>query len=303
MLDAMDEEASLPLASRTIFSFLRAIPVGFRKMFFTALLLAYYYIVPLRRRVTLENLKMAFPDKNPGEIRKIAKSVYRNMAIVAAEFFDLPSWTRETIGRIVAVEGLEHCIAALKKKRGLLLFGAHFGNWELAAAAIPLFLKPVVVIYRPLDNAILEHLVTRVRQSTGNTVLAKDSAMWPMLRVLRKNGILGLLIDQNTGQWEGVFVDFFGMPACTTNGPALLALHTGAPVIPVFIVRQDDGRYRIIFSPEVDIIQTEDREKDVIENTRNFTAVIEKMVRRYPDQWLWVHHRWKEKKISEKADG
>jgi lauroyl/myristoyl acyltransferase len=112
MLDAMDEEASLPLASRTIFSFLRAIPVGFRKMFFTALLLAYYYLVPLRRRVTLENLKMAFPDKNPGEIRKIAKSVYRNMAIVAAEFFDLPSWTRETIGRIVAVEGLEHCIAA-----------------------------------------------------------------------------------------------------------------------------------------------------------------------------------------------
>jgi KDO2-lipid IV(A) lauroyltransferase len=124
-----------------------------------------------------------------------------------------------------------------------------------------------------------------------------------MLRVLRKNGILGLLIDQNTGQWEGVFVDFFGMPACTTNGPALLALHTGAPVIPVFIVRQDDGRYRIIFGPEVDIIHTEDRENDVIENTRNFTAIIEKMVRRYPDQWLWVHNRWKEKKISEEPAG
>ncbi|MDP2268903.1 MAG: lysophospholipid acyltransferase family protein [Deltaproteobacteria bacterium] len=299
----MDEEASLPLASRMIFSSLRAIPVGFRKMFFTALLLAYYYIAPIRRNVALENLQLAFPDKDPGELSKIAKGVYRNMAIVAAEFFDLPSWTRETISRIVAVEGLEHCIAALKKKRGLLLFGAHFGNWELAAAAIPLLLKPVVVIYRPLDNAILEHLVTWVRQTTGNAVMAKDSAMWPMLRVLRKNGILGLLVDQNTGEWEGVFVDFFGRPACTTNGPALLALHTGAPVVPVFMVRQDDGRYRIIFSPAVDIIHTEDRENDVIENTRNFTAIIEKMVRRYPDQWLWVHQRWKEKKIGEEAGG
>jgi KDO2-lipid IV(A) lauroyltransferase len=291
MIDAMDEEVPLPFAPRLLLSSLRAIPVGFRKIFFTVLSLAYYYIAPVRRRIALENLKLAFPDKDPGEIRKIAQGVYRNMAIVAAEFFDLPSWTRETITRIVTVEGLEHCVAALEKKRGMLLFGAHFGNWELAAAAVPLFLKSVVVIYRPMDNAILEHLVTRVRRSTGNTVLAKDAAMWPMLRVLRKNGILGLLIDQNTGQWEGVFVDFFGMPACTTNGPALLALHTGAPVVPVFIVRQDDGRYRIIFGPEVDIIHTEDRENDVIENTRNFTTIIEKMVRRYPDQWLWVHNR------------
>ena len=224
------------------------------------------------------------------------------MAIVAAEFADLPHWTRETIGRIVEVEGLEHCFAALEKKRGLLLFGAHFGNWELSAVAISLCLKPIVVIYRPIDNVMLDKLVTWVRQSTGNTAMAKGAAMWPMVRILRKNGIVSLLIDQNTGEWEGVFVDYFGRPACTTNGLALLALLTGAPVIHVALARREDGRYRLIFSPEVEIICTEDREKDVLENTRRFTAIIEAMVRRYPDQWLWVHERWKEKKITEAPD-
>ncbi|MFH1490272.1 MAG: lysophospholipid acyltransferase family protein, partial [Pseudomonadota bacterium] len=154
---------------------------------------------------------------------------------------------------------------------------------------------PVAVIYRPLDNAILENLITWVRQSTGNNALSKDLAMRPMLRILKQNGIVGLLIDQNTGHWEGVFVDYFGMPACTTNGLALLALHTDAPVIPTFMVRQKDGRYRLIIGEEVDIIRTGDREQDVLANTGRFTAIIEEMVRQYPDHWLWIHQRWKEK--------
>jgi KDO2-lipid IV(A) lauroyltransferase len=118
MIDAMDEEVPLPFAPRLLLSSLRAIPVGFRKILFTVLSFAYYYVAPVRRRIALENLQMAFPDKDPGEIRKIAKGVYRNMAIVAAEFFDLPSLTRETITRIVTVEGLEHCVAALEKNGG-----------------------------------------------------------------------------------------------------------------------------------------------------------------------------------------
>ena len=161
------------------------------------------------------------------------------------------------------------------------------------AAAAALLVKPAVVIYRPLDSPLLDHLVLRVRSATGNIPLPKDHAMRPMLRTLKQNGILGILIDQNMAWYEGVFVDYFGRPACTTDGLALLALHTEAPVLPAYIVRLPDGRYRLVFGPEVEVIRTGDRDADVLANTQRFTKVIEQIVHRYPDQWLWVHQRWK----------
>jgi Kdo2-lipid IVA lauroyltransferase/acyltransferase len=290
----MADDVKLAFPARLLFSFLRIIPAGFRRSLFCVLSLAYYHIAFRRRFITLRNLRKAFPDKNMDEIQRLAKGAYRNIAIVAAEFADLPFWTKETIGSILHVEGLEHCEAALKKNRGLLMFGAHFGNWELGVIAASLLLKPIVFIYRPLDNTVIENLVTWVRQSTGNRAVAKNSGMWPMVRVLRQNGIIGLLIDQNVSNYEGVLVDYFGSSTCTTNGLAHLALLTGAPVVPAFMVRQDNNHYRFIFGPEVDLIRTEDRDNDIVENTRIFTAIIEEMVRRYPDQWLWMHQRWKE---------
>jgi KDO2-lipid IV(A) lauroyltransferase len=275
-------------------SCLRAIPVSIRRALFSSISLVYYHISSRRRLVVLENLKKAFPDKSTAEIQQLAQGAYRNVAMVAAEFTDLPFWTKETIGNTVQVEGLEHCAAALKKNRGLLIFGAHFGNWELAPITISLVLKPAALIYRPMDNAILENLVTWVRQSTGNTSIPKDLAMWPMIRVLRHNGIIGLLIDQNMALHEGVFVDYFGIPACTTGGLAHLAILTGAPVVPGFMVRQPDNQYRFVLGPEVDIIQTNDREQDIVVNTQAFTNIIENMVRQHPDQWFWMHQRWKE---------
>jgi KDO2-lipid IV(A) lauroyltransferase len=291
----MADMATLALPARLLLSFLRAIPTGLRQSLFRFLSIAFYHIIPGRRLITLSNIKKAFPDKEMDEIQSIAKGVYRNMAIVAAEFADLPFWTKETIGKIVEIDGLEHCTDALAKERGLLFFGAHFGNWELQAIATAMLLKPGTIIYRPLDNTVLENLVTWVRQSTGNIAISKKLAMLQMLRILKHNGIIGILIDQNMAQSEGVFVDYFGMSACTTTSLAQLALHTGAPVIPAFMIRQDNGHYRFILGPEVDVINTGDLNKDIVENTRNFTAIIEDMVRKYPDQWLWVHQRWKEK--------
>lgn len=289
----MADVAKPAFPAHLLFSFLRTIPVGLRRSLFSILSLAYYHIDPRRRLITLHNLSKAFPDKNMDEIQRLAKGAYRNVALVAAEFADLPFWTKENIGNILSVEGLEHCVGALRKKRGLLILSAHFGNWELGLIVASLLLEPMTFIYRPLDNVVLENLVTWVRQSTGNRSVAKKSAMWPMVRVLRQNGIIGLLIDQNVSDYEGVFVDYFGFSACTTNGLAHLALLTSAPVVPAFMVRQDDNRYRFVFGPEVDLIRTEDREKDVVENTRIFTAIIEDTVRQYPDQWLWLHQRWK----------
>jgi KDO2-lipid IV(A) lauroyltransferase len=172
---------------------------------------------------------------------------------------------------------------ALDKGRGVLFFSGHFSNWELMAAAAALLIKPAGVIYRTLDNALLEHLVLRIRSATGNTLIPKEHAMRSMIRRLNRNEIIGILIDQNMAWSEGVFVDYFGRPACTTDGLALLALHTHAPVLPGYIVRLQDGRYRLVIGPEV----------DVITNTQRFTKIFEETVRRYPDQWFWVHHRWK----------
>ncbi|MCX5830890.1 MAG: lysophospholipid acyltransferase family protein [Deltaproteobacteria bacterium] len=292
----MTDSVNLAFPARLLFLFLRVIPTGLRRYLFCRLALAYYQIDLRRRLITLHNLSNAFPDKSMDEVQRLAKGAYRNIAIVAAEFADLPFWTKENISNIMDVDGLDHCEAALRKNRGLLLFGAHFGNWELGVIATSLLLKPLVLIYRPLDNSVLENLVTWIRQSTGNRSVAKNSAMWPMVRVLRQNGIVGLLIDQNVSHYEGVFVNYFGFPTCTTNGLAHLALLTGAPVVPTFMVRKNDNHYHFVFGPEVEIIRTDDRENDIVENTATFTAIIEEMVRQYPDQWLWLHERWKEKK-------
>lgn len=280
-------------STTVVLAIFSAIPRKIRREIFVALFLLFYHLAPRRRLIAIHNLKRAFPEKNMNEIIDIAKGVYRNMAIVAADFFDIPKLTPDNFRDLIEVEGLEHCRKALEKNKGVLLFGGHFGNWELGAIALSLAVKPSVFIYRPLDNPLLENLVTWVRSCTGNIPLAKDFAMRSMLRHLKKNDILGILIDQNASIAEGVFVDFFGRPACTTTGLALLALHTGAPVLPGYALRLDDGRYRFIFGEEVEIVRTGDRDQDVLINTQNFTRIVETTIRKYPDQWFWVHQRWK----------
>ncbi|MHB9097457.1 MAG: lysophospholipid acyltransferase family protein [Syntrophales bacterium] len=271
----------------------QGIPVSLRRALFIGLFRLFYLLVPRQRLIAIHNLRCAFPEKSDDEIIRIARDVYRNMGIMAAEFFDIPRLTKENIGKFVEAEGLEHCLRALEKGRGVLFFTGHFGNWELSAAAGALLIKPAAVIYRKLDNALLEHLVLHVRSASGNILLPKEHAMRAMIRSLKRNELVGILIDQNVAWYEGVFVDYFGRPACTTNGLALLALHTGAPVLPAYTVRLPDGRYRLVIGPEVEVTRTGDRDADVLANTQRFTKVIEEIVRRYPDQWFWVHQRWK----------
>ncbi|MCX5838724.1 MAG: lysophospholipid acyltransferase family protein [Deltaproteobacteria bacterium] len=278
---------------RLILSCFRTVPVRLRIRISVGLFLAFYHLSPRRRLIAVHNLKRAFPEKSMAEIVLIAKGAYRNMAITAAEFFDMPYLTKDNIHELVEVEGIEHCNNAIKKNRGLLVFSAHFGNWELQAIAFSLIFQPMLVIYRILDNLFLERFVTEIRSSTGNRLLTKQKAMRTMLKALNANEVVGLLMDQNWSWQEGVFVDFFGRPACTTDGLALLAMHTGAPVIPGFMFRMENGKYRLVMGEEVKIINTGQKEKDVQANTQNFTRIIEDIVRKYPDQWFWVHQRWK----------
>jgi len=283
------------ISTKIVLKSFGAIPLKARRNLFTWLFGLFYHLSPKQRLIAIHNLQMAFPEKDMKEITTITKGVYRTLGIVTADLFEIPSLTRENIGNLVEVQGIENCWKALEKNKGLLMFGAHFGNWEIQAITVPLFLKNVAAIYRPLDNSFLDNMVALLRSSTGSTLLPKERAMRPMLRSLKKNGVVGILIDQNVAWQEGVFVNFFGRPACTTDGLALLALHTEAPVIPSYIVRLDNGKYRLTFKSEMEIIRTDNEHEDVLINTQNFTKVIEDTIRMYPDQWLWVHQRWKTK--------
>lgn len=283
------------ITTRALLAIFGSIPLAVRRKIFKAISLVIYHFSPARRRIATDNLRCAYPEKSVPDLIKITKGVYRNIGIVAAEFFQIPSLTRENIHELVDYEGLENLSRAMAKNKGLLLFTAHLGNWELTAAFLALLEHPLTIIYRPLDSTILENFVTCVRACKGNKPLPKDRTMMQIFRSIKKNAIVGTLLDQNMTRQQGVFVDFFGRPSCTTNGLAILALHTGAPVIPAFMVRMQNGKYRFIIGKEVELINTGNLEADIFTNTQNFTRIIEDFIRRYPDQWLWIHQRWRTK--------
>jgi KDO2-lipid IV(A) lauroyltransferase len=273
----------------------RFIPAALRRLMFTIVALLCFQLFSRHRLIALYNLKISFPEKDITETIAIAKRVYRNIALVGAELFDIPTLTADNISDILEVEGLENCGQALEQGRGILLFSAHFGNWELSAAALSFLLQPLVVVYRPLDNAVLDDMILQLRSATGNTLLPKERAMRQMLRYLQKNRIVGILIDQNMARQEGVFVEYFSHVACTSDATAQLALRTKAAVIPSFALRIPGGKYRLLIGKAMETIDTGDWDADVLANTQNYTKAVEAMVRQYPDQWLWVHHRWKTK--------
>jgi KDO2-lipid IV(A) lauroyltransferase len=273
----------------------RCVPLPIRKLFFKSLLILFYHASAKHRLIVLHNLRCAFPEKDMEELIRIAKGVYRNLAITAAEFFDLPSITKENLHEWVELEGLEHFEAGIAQGKGLLTIIAHFGNWELMPVTGPLFLKSSYIVYRPLDSPVLDNIVEHVRTINGNVMVPKGGSGKRIMTLLKENQCIGILSDQNVSAREGVFVDFFGRPACTGAGLAVLALRSGAPVLPMFMARQKSGKYKFILKPLVEISRTGDYEADLLENTQRFTKVVEDIVREYPDQWFWIHQRWKTK--------
>ena len=191
---------------------------------------------------------------------------------------------------------MENYQAAIAKGKGVLSIVAHFGNWELMTIAVPMFSKPMYIVYRPLDNPVIDNMVEYVRTMNGNELIPKGGSGKRIMELLKENQIIGILSDQNVATYEGVFVDFFGRPACTGVGLAVMAMRSGAPVIPAFMARQKSGKYKLILKPAVEAIRTDDYEADLVVNTQRFTKIVEEIVREYPDQWFWFHQRWKTKK-------
>jgi KDO2-lipid IV(A) lauroyltransferase len=257
-------------------------------------------LLPKLRKTAEFNLKLAFPEWTDQRRRSVMRQMTRNLGWMAAEFARFPKYTKENIESAVVLDGHENFLAGQSRGRGVLYLTGHIGAWELSSYAHALYGFPLHYMARPLDNQRLDAMVNTYRGLSGNKPIYKNEAARTMLRVLKDAGTVGVLTDQNTMPEEGVFVDFFGTPACTTTGIARVALHTDAAVVPGYAFWDENLRkYRLRFEPPVELIRTGDTERDVFANTQRFAKVLEDIIRRYPGQWVWIHARWKNRPKGE----
>jgi histidinol-phosphate phosphatase family protein len=255
-----------------------------------------FYLIPRRRRITIQNLKQAFRrEKNSKEIRSLAKESYRHLAYVFVEFCKAGAMESKEITSRVQIEGAEYFNAATAQGRGVIAITSHLGNWELGNMAHAIHWTPPNVLARPLDNPYLNDFVNRQRQRFGNRIINSKSpgAIRDILKALNRGEWVGFMMDQNVRGDRGVFVDYFGKVAYTHKVVALIAQRTGAPVVPTFIIRKKDRTHQLIYGKPMDIAVTGDRDRDLVVNTQRMTRTIESYIRKHPEQWLWIHDRWK----------
>jgi KDO2-lipid IV(A) lauroyltransferase len=246
------------------------------------------------RRVGLRNLEIAFPERSSAERKAILRGVYRSLGRQIGEFCKMAGYTREQADRFIRYEGLAHYLAAVEKGRGVLVLTGHLGAWELSSFYHSLSGYPMSLVIRRLDNPLVDSFVNAIRCRHGNRVIHKDDFARGLLTAMQRNETVGILMDTNMTPPQGIFVPFFGVEACTASGMARVALRSGAAVLPGFLVwEQTERQYVLRFGPEIDLMRTGDAEHDIVANTALFTAAIEATIRRYPEQWLWMHRRWK----------
>jgi KDO2-lipid IV(A) lauroyltransferase len=281
------------VAARTVLTGLRCLPRTFAVATGRGLGRLAYRFGGRLQRTGLRNLELAFPDLSEPERARILRGCFLNLGRLLGEVSHFPRATPESLRALIECEGLEHLEAARARGRGVILFTGHLGAWELSSFALSAFGYPMSFLVRRIDNPLVEQLIEKTRTRFGNRSIDKRAAARAMLRTLHKGEMLGILVDLNTQEHEGIFVDFFGIPASTTVGLATIALRTDAAVLPIF-VPWDEQRQRFILrvDPPLQITPTGDAQQDVRQLTALFTSVIEKYVRRYPEQWLWIHKRW-----------
>jgi KDO2-lipid IV(A) lauroyltransferase len=261
-----------------------------------AILLAWtFYVLHVRlRQVGMRNLRLALPEKSRREHVRILRGVFTSLGRQFAELCLFPKYTKDNVGQVVVYDGFENFERALTRGKGVLFLTAHLGAWELSAFAHSLHGHPLKIVMRPLDNVYLDRLSRHYRTMHGNSTVDKDDFVRGLLSAMKAGETVGILMDTNMTPPQGVFVDFFGIPACTASGLARIALRTDAAVVPGFTVWDPALRkYRLRFEPAVNLIRTGNDDADAVANTASFTKIIEDYVRHYPDQWLWVHRRWK----------
>jgi KDO2-lipid IV(A) lauroyltransferase len=272
---------------------------------FTGKMLAVMFsLIPLKRnRISFQNLQSCFGERMiKKDLKRLYSRVARHFGQMIFEIPHIMKFTKENLDLYVEFSGEDNLTGALNKGKGVFILTGHFGNWEWMSAAISLRFGSLSIVARPFNFPPAERLMGELRSRFGSEIIPKQKAMRRLLSAIKQKRIVGILLDQNVDWYDGVFVDFLGREACTNKGLALMALKTGAPVIPAFPVRRKDGKYRICIGREIDLIRTYDKAEDVQLNTALFTAVIGDYVKRYPDHWFWFHRRWKTKSFCRLPD-
>lgn len=253
-----------------------------------------YIFLPRHSRITKENLKNAFNgEKSAKEINKIALNVFRNLGMNAAEVLSMPK-KQHKLNRRISSTGFEKIDKALENGKGAIMLSAHFGNWELLPVYFCANGYPSNVIARRIYYEKYDEWVNLLRSSTGVNIIFRDEPPRKFLEVLKKNELLGIMPDQDIDSVDGVFVNFFNRPAYTPTAPVILAMKTGSPIIPCYIVRNHQG-HKIIIDDPIEIRNTGNMKEDILYNTQVWSDKLESYIRKYPEQWVWMHRRWKTK--------
>jgi KDO2-lipid IV(A) lauroyltransferase len=277
-------------------------PRGVARLLAGMLALLVYGLMGRLRRVGVRNLEMALPELPAKARKKILRGVYRHLGWQLVEFCRMARYTPENTRDWLRTEGLEHYLAARDRGKGVLIVTGHLGAWELSSFYHSLMGHPMGMVIRRLDNRRLDAFVNGIRCLHGNTVLHKDDFGRGLLTAMHVGGTVGILMDTNMTPPQGAFVRFFGIEACTATGLAHVARKTGAAVLPGFMLWEPaEQRYVLRFGPEIEIPRTDDVAADIVAGTQLCTSAIEAWVRRYPDQWLWIHRRWKTRPAGEAA--
>ena len=257
-------------------------------------------VLPHLRRHAETNLRIAFPEMPEHERERIKRNVFRNLGRLLGEVTQFPKLNRDNVKNVVTYEGLEHYVNAVNSGRGVILLTGHIGAWELSVFAHSINGYPMSFLKRNVDNPLVERLGEQYRSRFGNRSIDKKGSVREIIKTLKSGGVIGILADLNTSRDEGVFCDFFGTPACTTAGVATLALRTGALVVPGYLLWDEAAQiHRLHFEPPVEMIDTGNQKEDVQTNTARYTKVLENVIRRHPNQWLWIHRRWKTRPVGE----
>jgi len=253
-----------------------------------------YLLLGRLRRTGQRNLELALPELPAPQRQRILRKLFRNLGWQLIEFCRMPRYTRENIRDWIRTEGLEHYLAAESRGKGVLILTGHLGAWELSGFYHSLMGHRMGVVIRRLDNKLLDEYVNHIRCLRGNRMLHKDDFARGLLTAMREGQAVAILMDTNMTPPQGVFARFFGIEACTASGLARVALKTGAAVLPGFLVWEErEGRYVLHFGPELRFSKTGKPESDILSATQQCNDVLETWIRRYPDQWLWIHRRWK----------
>jgi Kdo2-lipid IVA lauroyltransferase/acyltransferase len=281
---------------------LRSLPRRVARAVGAAIGLLAYRVLGRLRGVGIRNLELAFPDLSEGEREALLRRDYRNLGWLLAEFCLMPGYTAESASRFIRYEGLENYTRARDRGKGVLVLTGHLGAWELSSFYHSLMGRPMGMVIRRLDNPLVDQFVNRIRCLHGNRVIHKDDFARGLIASMRAGETVGILMDTNMTPPQGVFVPFFGVQACTASGMARVASKTGAAVVPGFLLWDEgEGRYVLHFGEELEVVNTGDSEGDALVNTAAFTTSIEGYIRRYPDQWLWMHRRWKTRPSGEEG--